>query len=37
MESINNVLDIESGIGLDAEWWATRTDLDPEDPKTLRH
>ena len=35
MESIDTVLDVESGIGLDAEWWATRTDLDEEDPKPL--
>ena len=32
MESIDTVLDVESGIGLDSEWWATRTDLD-EEPK----
>ncbi len=35
MESIGTVLDVESGIGLDSEWWATRTDLDEEDPKPL--
>ncbi len=35
MESINNVLDVECGTGHDTQWWATRTDLDPEDPKPL--
>jgi SAM-dependent methyltransferase len=35
MESIGTVLDIESGIGLDSEWWATRVDKDQENPKPL--
>ena len=35
MESIGSVLDVECGNGHDAQWWATRTDLDPEDPKPL--
>jgi SAM-dependent methyltransferase len=35
MMSVKNVLDIDSGIGLDSEWWATRTDLDDENPQPL--
>ena len=35
MQSISSVLDIESGIGLDSEWWATRMDDDEKDPKPL--
>ena len=35
MQSISSVLDIESGIGLDSEWWATRMDDDESDPKPL--
>ena len=35
MSSISSVLDVESGIGLDTEWWATRMDGDEKNPKPL--
>ena len=35
MESVQTVADMGCGIGLDLEWWATRTTRDLEHPKPL--
>ena len=35
MMSIDKVVDIGAGTGLDTEWWATRTSRDEEDPQPL--
>jgi SAM-dependent methyltransferase len=35
MLSINTVLDIECGTGIDSDWWATRVNYDEKNPKPL--